>query len=230
MASTGTYTWGPAASNMTMVAFSRLGIRRTEITAQHMADADMEANLLQVEMANRVPNLWAQEVYSIALVSGTAEYALPARTVGIRDVYMRTTVNGVSTDRPMWPLSSADYDAQANKTTQAPPQSYYAQKSITPTITLWPVPDDTATYSLKVRIMTQMQDVSQRSGATLDMPYRWLDVYVSGLAYRLSRIYAPDKETLREKDFEKAWSNSATLDVEDGTSVYIAPSLGNYWR
>ena len=230
MASTGTYTWGPAASNLTMTAFARIGIRRTEITAQHMSDADSEANLLQVEMASRVPNMWAQEVYSIALVESTAEYSLPTRSVGIRDVYMRTTVNGVSTDRPMWPLSAADYDAQANKTLEAPPQSYYAQKSINPTITLWPVPDGTATYSLKVRIMTQMQDVSQRAGATLDMPYRWLDVYVAGLAYRMSRIYAPDKEQLREKDYEKAWSNAAVLDVEDGTSLYIAPAMSVYWR
>lgn len=230
MASTGTYSFGPAASNLTLTAFSRIKIRRAEITSQHMADADTEANLLQVEMGNRVPNLWRQEIYSISLTESDADYDLPARMVGIRDAYLTTTSGGVSTDRVVWPLSAAEYDAQPNKTLEAPPQSYYVQKSITPTITLWPVPDGAATYTLKLRLMTQIQDVSQKSGTTLDMPYRWLDVYVAGLAYRLSRIYATELEAVREKDFEKAWANAATLDVEDNTAVYISPSFGGYWR
>lgn len=196
-----------------------------------MADADTEANLLQVTLGNRVPNLWRQEIYSITLTEGDAEYDLPARTVGIRDVYMSTTSSGsTTTDRVIWPLSASEYDALPNKTLESVPTSYYVQKSITPTITIWPVPDGSATYTFKLRLMTQIQDASQTSGTTLDLPYRWLDVYVAGLAYRLSAIYAPDKEVKREADFEKAWANAATQDVEDNVSVYISPALGNYWR
>jgi len=196
-----------------------------------MSDADMESNLLQVEMSSRVPNMWRQEVYPITLTSGTATYNLPNRTVGIRDAYLTTTTGGVSTDRPLWPLSAADYDSQANKTLTAPPQTYYCEKSITPTITMWLVPDSASTYVLKVRIMTQIQDASLINGTTLDMPYRWLDVFVAGLAYRMARIYAPEREAMREKDYEKAWANAATLDVEDNVSVFITPtSLNSYWR
>ena len=215
---------------MTLTAFGRIGIRRTELTAQHMADADVESNLLQVEMGSRVPNLWRQEIYPVTLTQGTATYNLPTRTVGIRDAYMTTTSGGVSTDRVIWALSASEYDAQSNKTLQAPPQSYYCQKNVTtPTLTTWPVADGTSTYTLNFRLMTQMEDTSLVSGTQVDMPYRWLDVYVAGMAYRLSRIYAPDREMIREKDFEKAWSHAAMQDVEDNTSIYISPAMSGYW-
>lgn len=214
------------------MAYSRIGIKRAEITTQHLTDADVESNLLQTELSSKVPNLWLQEIYDITLVQGTSQYVLPARSVGVRDMYMTTTPNGSGTpyDRVIWPLSAVDYDSQPNKTLQSPPQSAYIQKSITPTITTWPVADGSATYVLHCRLMIQPQDVSQASGATLDMPYRWLDVYVAGLAYRLSRSYAPDKEMLRKQDYLDAWANAAQEDVEDNVSIYIQPATSSYWR
>lgn len=230
MASTGTYSYGPPASSLTLISFGRIGLRRAELTTQHMADADQEGNLLQVELGNRIPNLWRQEIYPITLVQGTAQYNLPGRTVGIRDAYITTSSGGVDQDRVIWPLSASEYDSQSNKTQQAPPQAYYCEKTITPTITTWPVADGNAAYTLKIRLMTQIQDASQASGTTLDMPYRWLDVYVAGLAHRLSRIYAPDKEMMRKADYQEAWANAASEDVEDNVSVFIAPAMSSYWR
>ena len=212
------------------MAFSRIGIRRGEILTQHLTDADVESNLLQVEMSSRVPNLWLQEVSTQTLTSGTATYTLPARTIGIRDIYMTTTSGGVSFDRVLWAISATEYDAQPNKTLQSPPQSYYVQKSITPTITTWPVADSNATYVLNMRLMIQPQDVSQKNGLTLDMPYRFLDVYVAGLAYRLSRSYAPDKEQVCKQDYMDAWVNAASEDVEDNVSIYVSPMIGQYYR
>lgn len=231
MTSTGTYSFGPAASSLTLVAYSRIGIKRAAITTQHLTDADLESNLLQVEFSSRVPNLWLQEVSTQILTSGTAAYTLPARTIGVRDIYMTTTVSSSDTfGRVLFPMSAITYDAQPNKTLQSPPQSYYVQKTITPTITTWPVADDNATYTLNMRLMIQPQDVSQASGATLDMPYRFLDVYCAGLAYRLARSYAPDKEQLRKQDYMDAWANAASEDVEDNVSISIAPTIGAYYR
>lgn len=230
MTSTNTYAWNPAASNLTLISFGRIGIRRAEITSQHMADADNEANLLQVELASKVPNLWKTELYTQVLTQGTATYTLPGRTVGIRDAYLTTSSGGVDQDRVIWALSTADWDAQPNKTLQAPPQSYWVNKQITPQITTWPVADGNATYTMNVRLMTQIQDVSLASGATLDMPYRWLDVFVAALAHRLSRIYAPDKEMMRKADYQEAWANAASEDVEDNIGINISPSFAGYFR
>lgn len=230
MTATSTYNFNPAASNLTLVAFGRIGIRRAEITSQHMADADNEANLLQTEMSNKNPNMWRSELYTQTLTAGTATYTLPNRLIAMQAAYITTTTGGTSFDRIIWPLSAYEYAALPNKTVQAPPTTYWYNRQITPTITLWQVPDSSATYVLNLRICSQIQDASQANGTTLDMPYRFLDVYVAGLAHRLSRIYAPDKEQMREQDYLKAWANAAAQDTDDQVSIYVMPATQSYWR
>lgn len=212
-----------------LTAFGRIGIRRTEITAQHLADAENEANLLQVNLANKQPNLWTDELYSQALTASDGSYDLPARLIAIQAAYLTTTSGSTSTDRIIWPLSTFEYAAIPDKTQEAPPTSYWYQRLATPVIYLWPVPDDSATYTLKLRVCRQIQDVALASGTTLDLPYRWLDVYVADLAHRLSRIYAPDKEAMRKQDSIDAWANAATEDQER-VPLYIQPQTSSYWR
>lgn len=228
MTSTGTYAYGPAASNLMMTAFGRIGIRRTEITAQHLADADNEANLVQVKLSNRQPNLWTDELYSVSLVDGTATYTLNARLIAIQSAYITTTIGGVSTDRLVFPYSTFEYSAIPDKTQEGPPTSYWYDRKITPQISLWPVPDGNATYTLNLRVCRQIQDVSLVSGKTLDMPYRWLDVFVADLAHRLSRIYAPDKEAMRKVDADEAWATAATEDQER-VPMYLSLNVGSYY-
>lgn len=229
MASSGLYQFNPAASNLTLVAYSRIGIRRTAITAEHMADAESEANLVQVELTNRQPLLWRSELYTQALTQGTGTYVLPARMVAIQAAYITTTNNGQSFDRIIWPLSAFEWSALPDKTTQAPPQSYWYDRLINPEMKLWPVPDGNATYTLKLQILSQIQDVVLGNGVTMDMPFRYLDCFVAKLAHRLARIYAPDKEALRKADADEAWNVAAAQDSED-VPLYIQPGLDSYYR
>lgn len=212
------------------MAFGRIGIRRTEITAQHLQDAAFEANLLQVTLAGNQPNLWRSEVYDITLVEGTANYSLPARMAAIQDIYMTTEAGGSETDRLLSPMSLYEYDSQANKTAQSPPTAYVIFKTLSPSVTFWQVPDGAATYTAHVRLLSQSQDVSQTSGTTLDMPYIYLDVYVAGLAHRLSRIYARDQEMIRKQDYQEAWAIAAQTDTQDSVSMYIQPDFTGAYR
>ena len=212
-----------------LTAFGRIGIRRTEITAQHLADAENEANLVQVKLANKQPNLWTDELYEQTLTAGTATYTLSARLIAIQAAYLTTTSGDVSVDRIIWPYSTFEYAAIPDKTQDGPPTSYWYNRQITPQISLWPVPDDSATYALKLRVCRQIQDVSLVSGTTLDLPYRWLDVFVADLAHRLSRIYAQDKEMIRKADADEAWATAATEDQER-VPLYIQPQTASYWR
>jgi hypothetical protein len=211
-------------------AFARIGIRRTEITAQHMADAEQESNLVQVKLSNKQPNLWTDELYEQVLTAGDGDYDLNARLIAIQAAYITTTVSGVSQDRIIWPLSTFEYAALPDKTQEGPPTSYWYDRKITPTIKLWPVPDDNATYTLKLRVCRQIQDVSIPNGTTLDLPYRWLDVFVADLSYRLARIYAPDKEMARKADSAEAWDNAATEDQERVPMYVNATGMDGYWR
>lgn len=235
MTSTATYAFDPASSNLVLVAFGRIGIRRTEITAQHLSDADTEANLLQVKLANRQPNLWKSELFTQVLTPGTATYTLQRRLIAIQSAYLTITSGtgptAVAIDRVIWPLSTSEYAAIPRKTQQAAPTSYWYDRQITPQITLWPVPNapSATTYTLNLRALSQIQDVGLRGGATLDMPYRWLDVFVADLAHRLSRIYAPDKEAARKADAVEAWAEAANEDQER-VPLYISPALQGYWN
>ncbi len=229
MATSGTYAWNPAASNLTLSAFARIGIRRTEITAQHMADAEQESNLVQVELSNRLPNLFANELYSVELTAGTETEELPSRMLAFQTAYITTTSGGVSTDRLIFPYSAYEYAAIADKTQQGPPTSYYLNTVVPPEITFWPVPDDNATYTFNARILRQFQDVGLPGGYTVDVPYRCLDTWVAKLAHRLARIYAPDKEAVRKQDADEAWSYFARTDQEQ-VPMYIGMALSTYYR
>lgn len=229
MATTGTTTFHPAASSLMLVAFGRIGIRPAAITAQHLVDAENEANLVQAMLANKQPNLWTSQLTSTTLVASTAAYTLAASTVALQAVYISTTSGSTTTDRVIWPVSATEYAALPNKATEGVPTTYWYNRQVTPEITLWPVPDDATTYTLKIRAMTQIEDVSLKSGANLQMPYRWLDVFVAELAYRLAVHYAPDREAAREKDAAKAWAAAATEDKENVPLIFSLSGMGAYY-
>lgn len=229
MTSTGTTDFDPAASNLLLVALDRIGMRRTEITSQVLASANVEGNLLQVEINNKQPNAWKAELYTQALTQGTATYTLPGRLIAIRDAFLTTTSGGTSTDQAIWPMSTMEYDFQPNKTQQGVSTSYWMNRLITPTITMWPVPDGNAVYTLNIRMMSQIENASLASGATLNMPYRFLDVWVAGMAHRMARIYAKDQEVLRKQDYLEAWTNAAAQDLDDNVTMTIAPDFSSYY-
>lgn len=229
MATSGTYSYSPAASNLTLVAFGRLGIRRTEIIAQHMADAIQEANLLQVELSNRQPNMFLNELYTVTLTEGTASYTLPARLVAIQAAYITTTSGGVSQDRIVWPISAAEYAALPDKTTEAPPTSYWLSMTATPTIYMWPVPDMNSTYTLNLRMLHQVEDVAMASGTNVAVPYRFLDAWVAGLAARLAQIYKPEMAALLDAKAERAFQLAAAQDAE-AVPTMILPGFDGYYR
>jgi hypothetical protein len=230
MTSTSTYAFEPSFGDLTMNAFARIGIRRTEMTQQHLADAAVESNLVQVELSNAQPNLWTAELYEVPLVEGTATYTLPARFVSPMAVYLTTTnTSGDETDRILFPISSYEYAALPNKTQQAPCTSYWFERTIVPKVNMWPVPDQTDVYTLKLRILSQLQDASIPNGVTPNLPYRWMDWFSARLAHRLARIYKPEIEAARKADAMEAWQNAAGEDIEY-TPVYFMPQLGGYFR
>lgn len=229
MASSGTYAYGPSVGDLILNAFSRIQIRRTELTQQHLMDAAQECNLLQVEFSNRLPNLWLAETYTVSLIASTASYALAARLIAPMAVYLTVTSGSTSTDRILSPLSTFEYASMPNKTTTGQPTSYWFDRQETPVMYLWPVPDSSATYTLNLRMVSQPQDANVPNGITPEFPYRFLDAFAAGLAARLSVIYRPELEDKRKADAERAWQIAATQDTED-VPVYVIPQLNSYWR
>lgn len=228
MATSGTFAFAPSAADCVLNAFARLQIRATELTQQHLADAYNESNLLQVEFANRQPNLWTSELYTVTLVASTATYTLPARLIAITAAFVSTTSGSTTTDMIIGPVSASEYAAYPVKAQTGIPNVYWYNRQATPQITLFPVPDDATTYTLSLRVLAQQEDASMASGTTLDLPYRWMDAFTAGLAARLAQIYKPEMADRLDARAERSWTIAAKEDQED-VPLTIAPAIGGYY-
>lgn len=232
MATTGTYSFAPSAADLILNAYGMIGVRRPEITQQHMQDAYLQANLLMVDFANRSPNRWTMETTSQLLTSGAASYSLPPQILSIAIAYIDTTSGGVTTSRVLGPISATDYAAIPNKNQLALPTSYFFSLLTTPTITLWPTPDDAQTYTLRMQTFRQTQDVAIAGGVNIETPYRFLDAFTTGLAARLAVIYPPKDPNATDrinKLFNDRFTLAAQADQEK-TPMYVRPSFAGYYR
>lgn len=93
MATSGTTGFALSGADIVLEAFDRIGVRPSEITADHMVSARRSLNLVQVRWANRGTNLWkvspAAAPTVIALSQGVATYPLAASTIMLLDCYLR---------------------------------------------------------------------------------------------------------------------------------------------
>ena len=224
----GSYNFAPSLGEVVLTAFSRIGIRRTEILETHLQDAKQEANLLLAKMSNLQPNLWTVDQQALPLLQGVATYTVPAETVMILDAFVRYGT-GNSIDRTIYPVSRSEYSTYPNKFIQAFPTVFWFDRLISPTITIWQVPDANGPYTLFYYRVRQIQDVDFANAQNIEIPYVWLDAFTAGLAYRLSRIYAPQLEQVRKADSDEAWQIAATQNVEN-VDMYISPGLAFYFR
>ncbi len=206
------------------------------LTSQHLADAENEINLVQVEMSNRQPNLWRGQTYESELVASEATTTLPEQVIAIAAAYISIDSGSQVIDRIVWPLSTFEYAAIPDKLQEGPPTSYWYDRQATPQITFWPVPDASATYTAKLRVFSQIQDAALAGGLTLDLPYRWLDAFVSALAARLADLYpeplikAKGPGAIQDlwTKAERAWTIAATEDQER-VPLYLQPDTSRYF-
>ena len=236
MTSSGTYAFSLSNGEAVLAAFERIRIRAPSIRQEHMLSARREINLLFAELSNRQVNLFKVEQLSIDLTESDPTYDVPGRVVMILDGYVSINDGETDqTDRYITPISRSDYASYAQKFNEGQPTVYWFDRQISPTITFYPVPDGSGPYVFNYYACVQMQDANIASGETPDLPYRWLDVLVAGLAKRLAKVYPPAGvdpltfEAARDKDYEAAWTIAATQDTEN-VPLSIAQMLGGYYR
>jgi hypothetical protein len=84
-----TRSFNPNLGEAVIAAFSRCGLRRTELTQQHMADAQFEANLLQSDLQADGIQLYEVTLQTQDIIPGQAGYNIDPTTVFMLDVYIR---------------------------------------------------------------------------------------------------------------------------------------------
>ncbi len=230
MSTSGTYAFSPGSGDLILAAFARIGKRRSEVLSEFLLDAYNEANLMLSDWSTKPgPNWWATDTVDQALTAGDGTYDLDANTIQILVAYITIGTGSSAYDRVISPISTTDYFSLANKDQEGVPTSFWFNRQTTPEIRLWPVPDDSSTYTLHLRRWRQLQDTTVANGVQPEIPWRFLDVFVWGLAARLAWIYMPEKAQVIEARAEKAWSQAATND-EENVPLRITPGLQSYYQ
>jgi len=230
MATSGTYTFNPSLGELTLYAYNLIGIRNTSIVQEHMESARMATNLLLASWSNRGVNLWAVDLVTTALVQGQATYNVDANTVVILDAYMRID-DGVNDpiDRIILPISRTEYASYPNKEQQGFTTVFWFDRLLSPTVTLWPVPDGTSAQYLKYYRVKRLQDANLQGGENVEIPYLWMDAFAFGLAVRLAQIWAPQMLMSLKPFADESYQIAADQNVETAQQ-YISPTISGYFR
>lgn len=230
MSSSGQYDYSISNGEVVLNAFSRIKVYPSELLQHHMMMARQELNLLLAEAANKQVNLWKVDLVTVPLVNGQTTYPVDPRTVMILDAWITQGIGSNIVDLFITPVSRTEYASFSNKATPGRPTCFWFDRLISPTITLWPVPDQNSTYTLSYYRCIQMQDANLAGGETPDLPYLWLDWFCAGISHRLARHFADSEmEKMRKADALEAWTIAAAQNTEN-VPLTLAPGISQYYR
>jgi hypothetical protein len=230
MTTSGTYAFNPSLGEMVMYAYNAAGVRGTSLSQSHMSSARMAVNLMLARWSNQGVNLWAVDLIEVPLIEGQTTYDVDPSTVMVLDAYIQTdNGGGEPIDRTILPVSRSEYASYPNKQQQGFPTIFWFDRLISPTITLWPVPPASGTYTLKYYRVRQIQDANLTNGQNVEIPYRWLEAFADGLAYRLAKIWNPQMAAPLKAVADESYDIAAFQDTEN-VNMYISPQLSGYYR
>ena len=133
------------------------------------------------------------------------------------------------TDRPITPISRTDYASQPDKLNQSYPSTFWFNRQINPSVTLWPVPDNNGPYVLHYYALVQTDDVVVPGGVGVDVPWRYLRAFALGLAADLATKYPCEGVQGLMAMAEQAWAFASVQDTEN-TPIFISPMMDGYFR
>lgn len=223
MAVSGTTTFNLDLVELVEEAFERVGAELR--TGYDLKTARRSLNLLFADWANRGINMWTFEQGSITLVPGTATYTLPTDTVDLLEHVIRTGAGNAATqaDLTITRISVSTYATLPNKLQQARPIQVWIQRlQEAPTITLWPVPDASQTYTFVYWRMRRIDDAGEGVN-TMDVPFRFIPCMVAGLAYYLAMKIPGglDRLGVLKQQYDEAWQLASDEDREKAAVRFV---------
>lgn len=201
-------------------AFERCG---SELKSGYdLRTARRSLNLLFADWANRGLNMWTFEQGTITLFADRPTYNLPADTVDLMEVYLRTGTGTTQLDKALNRIGLSTYASIPSKNMTGDPQQVLIDRVGTPTITVWPVPTgDNVTATLVYWRLRRIQDAGTGAN-TMDVPFRFLPALVAGLAYYLAlKLGALDRVQLLKDQYDEAWVFAAEEDREKASIRFV---------
>jgi hypothetical protein len=205
-------------------AYERCGLQVR--SGYDLQTARRSLNLLLAEWANRGLNLWTIQLQEKTIaatttsLTGTNLFGSGAndsqQIVDITDVVIRDSSNN---DFSANSISRSTYLNYAVKTTSGRPTQYYFERTINPTLFLYPAAD--TTYTLRYYALVRMFDAGDYTN-NAQIPFRFLPCITAGLAYYIAMKKSPDRIGLLKQIYEDEFQRAADQDGER-TSLFLTP-------
>jgi hypothetical protein len=205
-------------------AFERAGLEMR--SGYDLKTIRRSLNLLTLEWANRGLNLFTIEAGTVPLIAGQGTYTLPSGTVDIIEHQLRTGTGVSQVDTALERISVSTYAQQTNKQITGRPTQIFVQRLPTSTtVTMWPLPDGSQSYTLFYYRLKGIDGLASGVGGEVtSIPPRFVPALVSGLAYHiaLKRPEAMARTLPLKQLYEEAFELAASED-RDRASVSFTP-------
>ena len=216
MATSGSRDFDLEVGEIIEEAYERCGLESR--TGYDLKTARRSLNIMFADWANRGLNLWTVEQSTQALTDGTASYTLSADFTDLLEVVVRRS----GTDFMLTKMSRGEYLNIPTKTQEGRPTQYYFDRKTTPSITLWPTPEN-STDTLVFYYVRRIQDVDTQVNTT-DAPFRFLPCVIAGLSYYLAVKKAPDRIQLLKSIYEEEFQRASDED-DDRVPLKLTPDI-----
>jgi len=197
-------------------AFERCGLQ--DRTGYEIRTARRSLNIMFADWANRGLNLWTIQKQEIAIASAGFTNPLADATlltggdtatiIDITNCVMRDSSNN---DFAMTRIGRSTYWNYTVKSTSGRPTQFYFERTINPTVYLYPEPS--SDYTFIYYALIRMFDAGDYTN-NAQIPFRFIPCMVAGLAYYMALKYQPDRVALLKPLYEEEFQRAANEDVE----------------
>tara|TARA_R100000935_G_scaffold2774_1_gene7584 strand:- start:1661 stop:2572 length:912 start_codon:yes stop_codon:yes gene_type:complete len=141
-------------------------------------------------------------------------------SVSVLEAVIRRSGSDVGISR----ISRGDYIDTPDKNTQGRPSQFFVNRQVTPTITMWPAPENSTDQLIYYRVR-RIQDADSGIN-TPDIPFRFLPCLTAGLAYFIAMKRSPDRLSFLKAIYEEEFQRAASEDSER-TALRLVPSFSS---
>jgi hypothetical protein len=207
----------------------------TCVLANHGLSAGQTFNIAATTLVGNVTLLGS---YTVASVTNSSTFIFTAASQAsstasafensnlVQFFTQSSTVDPI--DRFLEPVGRTDYAMYPDKFVQGVPNVYWVNRTITPTITLYQVPDGNGPYVLYLWRMVRIQDAALGNGQTPDVHFLFWDALCAKLAARLAVKYDKAMLPVLQPLAKEAWEMAINENRERAQN-FIMPELSVYY-
>jgi len=197
------------------------------MSGHDIRDARFALNEILTEWGNRGLNLWTLDEETQVLTSAVSSYTLPTDTIDIIEAQLRYGSGTSQVDLTMTRISIPEFARISSKNSTGAPHQFVVLRQVPPTVRVWPIPDDSMTYTMVYWRLRRIEDAGDNVSYTLDMPNRFLPALIAGLAHRIAmaNVDFVDRVPYLESYYEKQYLLASEED-RDRTEYQFAPWVG----